>query len=172
MTWRDGQTYCRRYHTDLAIIENAQENAETVSVSAMLSSNVWIGLYRVSWRWSDKSSSSFRNWISGQPNNYGNHQHCAAENARQGWHDLGCNDKIPFWCYKGKYVCRMHCSDISFCGLLMCSPYCSDIRVKVTLVRMNIQTFGDISEPATNSQILQQVNNTILFNTSKHFSVE
>ncbi|XP_023249201.1 macrophage mannose receptor 1-like [Seriola lalandi dorsalis] len=118
LTWKDAQTYCRTYHTDLAMTENAQENVEVMSV--MSTDIAWIGLYREPWRWSDNSSSSFTNWKSGEPDNYGG-ENCAAENLDHGWHDL-------------KYL-----------------------RVKKTMVRMKIQTIANLSDPATNTQILQQL---------------
>ncbi|KAL7392887.1 hypothetical protein ABVT39_003314 [Epinephelus coioides] len=135
LTWEDAQTYCRTHHTDLAMIENAQENTEILS----LVYNVWIGLYRVLWRWSDKSKSSFRNWQSGQPNNYLN-QYCAGENSVHKWADLNCDDEIPFWCYKA-------------------------VTLKMT-VRMKIQTDADLSDSATNAQILQQLGAAITNKTS------
>ncbi|XP_071327049.1 C-type mannose receptor 2-like [Trachinotus anak] len=128
-SWKDAQTYCRTYHTDLATIETAQENTEVMSVMSV--AIAWIGLYRVPWRWSDKSSSSFRNWYRGQPNNYGG-QYCAAEESQHAWGDANCNSKSFFWCYK-------------------------DLGVKKTMVRVKIQTVADLSDPATTGQILQQV---------------
>uniref|UniRef100_A0A3B5AY00 C-type lectin domain-containing protein n=1 Tax=Stegastes partitus TaxID=144197 RepID=A0A3B5AY00_9TELE len=95
MTWFDARAYCRTHYTDLAIIENDQENTQMLSVKSNIT--VWIGLYRVSWRWSDNSSSSFRNWMNGQPNN-ANNQYCAAETQDHVWNDAPCSKKMPFCC--------------------------------------------------------------------------
>ncbi|KAG7239742.1 hypothetical protein INR49_028562 [Caranx melampygus] len=131
LTWTEAQTYCRTHHTDLATIENAEENAEAVSVMTTNSvSEAWIGFYRVRWRWSDNSNSSFTNWNSGQPD--GTDKFCVLEDSTHTWHDISCDEKHFFWCYK-------------------------DLRVKKTMVRMKIQTFADLSDPATNAQILQQL---------------
>ncbi|XP_023249200.1 macrophage mannose receptor 1-like [Seriola lalandi dorsalis] len=129
LTWKDAQTYCRTYHTDLAMIENAQESTEVTSV--MSTQYVWIGLYREPWKWSDNSRSSFTNWQTGQPNNYGG-QNCVVENLDHVWADLNCDTKLFFWCYK-------------------------DLRVKKTMVKIKIQSVADLSDPATNTQILQQL---------------
>uniref|UniRef100_A0A3B4UC68 C-type lectin domain-containing protein n=1 Tax=Seriola dumerili TaxID=41447 RepID=A0A3B4UC68_SERDU len=105
LTWSGAQTYCRTYHTDLAMIENAQENAEVMSVK--LTDIAWIGLYREPWRWSDNSSSSFRNWQSREPDNSQKKEHCAAERLDHAFADLDCNSELAFWCYKGKKI-RSH----------------------------------------------------------------
>ncbi|KAG7216472.1 hypothetical protein INR49_001958 [Caranx melampygus] len=208
LTWTEAQTYCRTHHTDLATIENVEENAEAVSVMTTNSvSEAWIGLYRVRWRWSDNSNSSFTNWNSGQPDdlrvkktmvrmkiqtfadlsdpatnaqilqqlserfntlhgdvklrwvtqptkqeedddedngkcyqswapgqptNYLGHVICVIINGQGGWTDSKCHIKSYFSCF-------------------------NDLRVKKTMVRMKIQTFADLSHPATNAQILQQL---------------
>ncbi|XP_069544900.1 uncharacterized protein, partial [Brachyistius frenatus] len=126
------------------MIENDQENTQVMSVKS--TNEVWIGLYRVPWRWSDKTNSSFRNWMSGQPNNYGGLQHCATENSDHGWLDENCNKEHSFWCYK-------------------------DLRVKTTMVRMKIHSTADLSDPATKAQILKQLSavltNKVLLNDFK-----
>ncbi|XP_034067213.1 uncharacterized protein LOC117543203 [Gymnodraco acuticeps] len=127
--WEDAQTYCRAHHTDLAMIENAQENTDMLSITSEHS--VWIGLYRVLWRWSDNSNSSFRNWNKGQPNNYFGNQYCGADDQGQTWHDVECYTERPFWCQV--------------------------VGVKITVLRVKIQTDADLSDPATNQQILQQL---------------
>lgn len=98
LNWEDARSYCRTHYTDLAMIENAQEQADLLS-AVMSIGIVWIGLYRVPWRWSDKSSSSFRNWLSSKPDNYGGSQNCASEDSNHLWDDASCGDKLPFFCH-------------------------------------------------------------------------
>uniref|UniRef100_A0A3B4ZVH9 C-type lectin domain-containing protein n=1 Tax=Stegastes partitus TaxID=144197 RepID=A0A3B4ZVH9_9TELE len=43
MNWKDAQAYCRTHHTDLAMIENDQENGQVMSL--LPNSKRWIGLY-------------------------------------------------------------------------------------------------------------------------------
>uniref|UniRef100_A0A3B4Z4H9 C-type lectin domain-containing protein n=1 Tax=Stegastes partitus TaxID=144197 RepID=A0A3B4Z4H9_9TELE len=90
-------SYCREHYTDLATIENDQENGQVMSLLSA-GGYGWIGLYREPWRWSDNSSSSFRNWGTGQPNNYDN-QFCVAEESNHLWFDEKCDKEMPFWCH-------------------------------------------------------------------------
>ncbi|XP_028993904.2 macrophage mannose receptor 1-like [Betta splendens] len=59
MTWPQAQSYCRQHYTDLV------GGLDQLNDSTLASwSNVIIGLFRDTWRWSDGSNSSFRNWES------------------------------------------------------------------------------------------------------------
>ncbi|XP_036928849.1 C-type lectin lectoxin-Thr1-like [Acanthopagrus latus] len=129
-TWAYAQAYCREHYTDLATIENTEEKNRAYSVKPVYVES-WIGLYRVPWTWSDKTQSSFRFWKSGSPNNYGGNQFCMAENPEHEWDDDDCLSKFPFICHQVS-------------------------RVKTT-VQMMIHTDADLSDPATNTEILQQL---------------
>nr|XP_061789579.1 C-type mannose receptor 2-like [Nerophis lumbriciformis] len=65
-SWRDAQKHCRDLSLDLVSIGSAEENKEVRNLST--DQNVWIGLFRDAWRWSDGSESSFRYWKPQQPN--------------------------------------------------------------------------------------------------------
>uniref|UniRef100_A0A3B3ZC42 C-type lectin domain-containing protein n=1 Tax=Periophthalmus magnuspinnatus TaxID=409849 RepID=A0A3B3ZC42_9GOBI len=99
MTWEDAQKYCRQHHTDLAMIENQAEN---IAVASIASGNVWLGLYRKPWRWSDGSTNDFASWATNRPNNYGRVQHCAWENSYHDWNDFSCSSLYPFFCHRGE----------------------------------------------------------------------
>ncbi|XP_037640553.1 C-type mannose receptor 2-like [Sebastes umbrosus] len=129
-TWTDARDYCRKYYTDLPMIENNEENDE-VSAAIEATDPAWIGLYRVRWSWSDKSQSSVRFWRSGSPNNVGGNQFCVSENPLHEWDDDGCNFEYPF--------------------------ICQQVTKLKTTLRMKIETDADFTDPATNAQILQQL---------------
>lgn len=101
-TWNSAQAYCRQYFIDLPMIENSAENNAVISAKPA-SAEVWIGLYRVPWTWSDKTQSSFRIWQSDAvyPNNYGGNQFCMATNTVPEWDDSNCQSEMPFICHQG-----------------------------------------------------------------------
>ncbi|XP_037639958.1 C-type mannose receptor 2 [Sebastes umbrosus] len=96
-SWRDAQNYCRGLSSDLISIHSAKENEAVHNVS--VSQNVWIGLFKDPWKWSDGSESSFRYWKPNQPN-YRRGQNCAAAIFKDEgqWNDLNCAGKRKFVC--------------------------------------------------------------------------
>ena len=108
MNWTVAQSYCRQYHTDLATVRNQTENW---MIQDMIStSQVWFGLSRVPWRWSDRSNSSFRLWGRDQPNNYLSFQQCVVMSEKTGlWDDVYCGDEHTFLCHRGEYI--EHCGN-------------------------------------------------------------
>ena len=164
-TWTDARDYCREHHTDLAMIENVDEN---INVKKTLpgGSGSWIGLHRVPWTWSDNSKSSFRNWGSGQPDNDGGNQHCASENALHTWSDYTCSYRFTFICqgdcsttirYNFFLLIYSNSQYVCLWFVIMCVLDDPVPKVKKTAVKMKFQTDADITDPAINAQILQQV---------------
>uniref|UniRef100_A0A8C2YVD6 C-type lectin domain-containing protein n=1 Tax=Cyclopterus lumpus TaxID=8103 RepID=A0A8C2YVD6_CYCLU len=100
MNWTEAQSYCREHHTDLALVRNMEENQMVQSLDPI---EVWIGLFRDPWKWSDGSDSSFRNWNPPEPRGLnGSSETCvAADFSADGrWETLDCNVKSAFICYK------------------------------------------------------------------------
>ncbi|KAG7455018.1 hypothetical protein MATL_G00252020 [Megalops atlanticus] len=104
-TWTEAQRYCREKHTDLVSVRNQAENQEVLS-TIQTSAWVWIGLFNDPWKWSDQSSSSFRYWNTGEPNNNGGREECVemwfGHSGR--WNDEYCENKRAFICYQGESV--------------------------------------------------------------------
>ncbi|KAK7883908.1 hypothetical protein WMY93_027031 [Mugilogobius chulae] len=102
MTWDEAQSYCRQHHTDLAMIEDETENSAAASV-LVENQWAWFGLYRKPFRWSDGSDSDFKNWMTNQPNNVGESQHCVWESDAHEWNDMPCSWTRPFVCANGEF---------------------------------------------------------------------
>ncbi|XP_044040845.1 macrophage mannose receptor 1-like [Siniperca chuatsi] len=102
MTWPQAQNYCRQHHTDLVSGLNQLKELTDVSYSGK---KLWIGLFRDTWRWSDGSNSSFRNWdlelFKDQDN-----KKCAMTvlNRFGKWNSDDCTKRKPFFCYDDKVI--------------------------------------------------------------------
>uniref|UniRef100_A0A671YS98 C-type lectin domain-containing protein n=1 Tax=Sparus aurata TaxID=8175 RepID=A0A671YS98_SPAAU len=98
MNWTEAQSYCREHHTDLASVRNMTEN-QKVKDLVPAGQKVWIGLFRDSWKWSDGSDSSFKDWAPGEPE--GGNQACVVVYLRSDgtWRDNPCDQNRPFVCY-------------------------------------------------------------------------
>ncbi|CAL8339787.1 unnamed protein product [Gadus morhua 'NCC'] len=99
LSWESAKSYCRTHYTDLAMIENEEENQKVLS---NITTPAWIGLYRVPWTFSDGTNSSFRHWWSYEPNNVNNEELCATL-YDGGFSDRDCNATFPFICSGRKY---------------------------------------------------------------------
>uniref|UniRef100_A0A3P9IGU2 C-type lectin domain-containing protein n=1 Tax=Oryzias latipes TaxID=8090 RepID=A0A3P9IGU2_ORYLA len=86
---------------NLASVRNMEENQKIMELTPA-ATKLWIGLFRETWKWTDGSNSSFRNWKAGEPNNYQNqNENCAVadfESSGQ-WDDRNCDEKRAFVCY-------------------------------------------------------------------------
>ncbi|RXN18477.1 macrophage mannose receptor 1-like protein [Labeo rohita] len=91
-SWTEAQEYCRTFHTDLANVRNCTENDVN---------NVWIGLFKDAWSWSDQSNFSFRFWSFSQKKPINRHYNCTVVTVNQTgkWNDIQCNTTLPFICH-------------------------------------------------------------------------
>ena len=104
MTWTEAKRYCRQHFTDLASVRSQTENQQ---IQEMLpgNTNVWIGLFKDPWKWSDGSKSSFTCWSDNQPDENGLIGECVASViiTNMQCYDWTCDYTLPFFCYSGEY---------------------------------------------------------------------
>ncbi|XP_073705442.1 macrophage mannose receptor 1-like [Garra rufa] len=100
--WRDAQSYCREYFTDLATIHNTEEHNQLKSI-VPFASWVWIGLFQDSWEWSEKWSNFFRHWAAGQPSQSSGSGDCVGMSTTNSgkWIHESCDLQRPFICHGG-----------------------------------------------------------------------
>ncbi|XP_041820809.1 C-type mannose receptor 2-like [Chelmon rostratus] len=104
MTWPEAQSHCRKNHTDL-VSGITQLNDDEFKAERKNETFVWIGRFRDTWRWSDNSSSSFRNWDL-ELFRDDEEQKCAVIkfNGTGKWSSDDCHEEKPFFCYEDKVV--------------------------------------------------------------------
>ncbi|KAL7855785.1 hypothetical protein AOLI_G00193890 [Acnodon oligacanthus] len=137
-TWQEAQAYCRQFHTDLACPKDKAEN--TLLQSKVFASLTWIGFYRDTWKWSDKSNVSTLSWSAGQPNNAGGSEDCAYavddlfHGTSAGWFDDGsCSTRHAFFCQ----------SDA--------------IQKKQQILTVVVQPDDNVNDPAVKAAILEKM---------------
>ncbi|XP_035998787.1 C-type mannose receptor 2-like [Fundulus heteroclitus] len=113
MNWKAAQSYCREHLTDLAIPRNLSENEK---IRALIPAGVsgWIGLYRVTWKWSDGAMFIWSPWLPGEPDEVGekctatvfnyrhyySSQHYYSSTIYDGyWGAWPCDSRKPFICH-------------------------------------------------------------------------
>ncbi|XP_053532263.1 macrophage mannose receptor 1 isoform X2 [Ictalurus punctatus] len=112
-TWSEAQNYCREKYTDLTSINDMGEMMKlNYTLKMETVKKAWIGLKREGtgeWQWSladqtfYRDGDTYRNWNSGEPNNYGGNEFCVNMWKRDGfWSDVNCNKIFPFVCYEEK----------------------------------------------------------------------
>ncbi|CAK6974808.1 L-selectin-like [Scomber scombrus] len=108
MTWTDAQTYCKEKYTDLATIENEEDQNQLNNMVSSVNNHVWIGLYsNIVWKWSDgyrgrgPESMNWQTLPDNKPDFSSSHQSCVdIDNSGRWWADA-CSRERPFICYNG-----------------------------------------------------------------------
>lgn len=114
--WFGAQANCSSYNSHLVTVSSRNENSflirEFISKQHK-SRHFWIGLQRAPfddsiWFWVDGSRLTFRDWYSGQPDNYRQEEYCGemyvlyVDTGEVRWNDLNCSRASRFICEKGK----------------------------------------------------------------------
>uniref|UniRef100_A0A672P8B9 C-type lectin domain-containing protein n=1 Tax=Sinocyclocheilus grahami TaxID=75366 RepID=A0A672P8B9_SINGR len=93
VNWRDAQTYCRQHYTDIATVNNQQDNDNVLKTLANENGSGTTPLI-----WSDGSKFTYADWEPGQPSNNNNIQWCVKIYEKH-WNDQDCYFKFPFVCH-------------------------------------------------------------------------
>ncbi|XP_043117378.1 C-type mannose receptor 2 isoform X2 [Puntigrus tetrazona] len=94
-SWSEAQEYCRTFYTDLGnATKNDGKDPKTMT-------DVWIGLFKDAWSWSDQSNFSFRFWNINLPKPIGRHRNCTVVmvNRTGRWKSIRCDTTLPFICH-------------------------------------------------------------------------
>ena len=91
---------CLAWGGDLATLTSLEENTLMYSTRTA-GVNCWIGLNDLdnenAFVWADGSSSTYRNWYSGEPNDVEGNEDCVHIYGTEYWNDLSCTHALS--CY-------------------------------------------------------------------------
>ncbi|XP_024114319.1 C-type lectin lectoxin-Thr1 [Oryzias melastigma] len=133
-TWNGARDFCRQHHTDLSSLRNDAEYQMVGEVSE--GQEVYVGLFRDPWEWSDQTESSLRFWRPTQTVNTAFTDNCVALlRAESGhWGDMECSIERPF----------------------LCSYAMKDLQFTKVKVRIQDSTL-DPNEPRVQESLLEQM---------------
>ncbi|KAK2865754.1 hypothetical protein Q7C36_001810 [Tachysurus vachellii] len=127
MAFYNAQSYCRQHYTDLASPTTTKENT---ILKQTVTTNVWFGLCRDIWKWSDQSTFSTFSWVTGKPNSAGSNANCG--HFINGLVDAAsCSFIKPFFCLR-------------------------DFTRKL-IIRIKITSNQDVNDSAMKAAILQKI---------------
>ena len=100
INWQNARHMCLAWGGDLATVTSLEEN--TLMYNTMTAADsCWIGLNDVdnesTFVWADGSSSTYRSWNSGEPNDHGGNEDCVHVFGIEYWNDLSCTSTLG--CY-------------------------------------------------------------------------
>lgn len=104
-TWTEARDNCTSQNAFLVTIDDSQEN-DFIGTLPADSINLWIGLNdrnkENNFVWQSNSTSNYRPWMPGQPDNRFGRENCVHFNrSNKRWNDAECNITDPYVCEKG-----------------------------------------------------------------------
>ncbi|XP_070602813.1 P-selectin isoform X3 [Erythrolamprus reginae] len=110
LTWKDAQTFCQTWYTDLVAIQNKEEIAYLNDFLPKHSKYYWIGIRKINntWTWVGTRKALTKeaeNWAYREPNNRFSNQDCVEIYIKRDyeagkWNDEPCRKKKRALCYK------------------------------------------------------------------------
>ena len=102
-TWIAARDHCRQFYTDLASVRNDAEYQIIREVAG--DQQVWVGLFRDIWVWSDQTLSSFRYWKTSKAVYTPSDGNCGAlmKSVSGRWGERLRAEKHPFLCKCGEF---------------------------------------------------------------------
>ncbi|XP_020566296.1 lactose-binding lectin l-2-like [Oryzias latipes] len=142
------QNFCREHHTDLTSLRNHAEYQTVEGVSK--GQDVYVGLSRDPWEWSDQTESSLRFWRPTQTVNTAYAEKCVALLSGESghWRDMDCTVERPF-------LCSYTMKDLHF------------IKVKVRVQDATL----DLNDPTVQESLLEQMKTELRKTTGGHFQL-
>ncbi|KAF4111674.1 hypothetical protein G5714_008705 [Onychostoma macrolepis] len=107
--WTEAQSYCKRYHMDLATIQSDEDRYKIQEISAAVNfrNRAWMGLYDgvCTWRWSYRDQNpNYSNWASLDETTSRTRRMCGMIRNTGKWHVASCEEQKPSFCYQGNNV--------------------------------------------------------------------
>uniref|UniRef100_A0A2I4D2Q5 Macrophage mannose receptor 1 n=1 Tax=Austrofundulus limnaeus TaxID=52670 RepID=A0A2I4D2Q5_AUSLI len=114
-TWTEARSFCRQNYMDLVSLDRNEDMTvlkDMVDLDSMVSNislthRAWIGLYDDvnGWKWSlsdgnfyKTGETAFRNWSSGEPNNFRLSEFCVGMFSTGQWNDMDCRLSLTAVC--------------------------------------------------------------------------
>ncbi|XP_068584409.1 macrophage mannose receptor 1-like [Cebidichthys violaceus] len=128
--WVNSRELCREKHIDMAYISTESENSEIAKVAKALKKQLWIGLFKDAWMWSDGRETSFRFWLSGSHSRGDCASVAVSQQGR--WVEAPCDEKATFVCQGG-------------------------LKVKKMVIRMIVRSDVDLTDSTVSDDLLKQL---------------
>uniref|UniRef100_A0A8C5DY57 C-type lectin domain-containing protein n=1 Tax=Gouania willdenowi TaxID=441366 RepID=A0A8C5DY57_GOUWI len=107
-SWVSAQSFCRRNHRDLVTVDSDEENQALLSLMEEQEvGQIWIGLHRPQWNWSDGSVYQFSHWGKNQDKLKENWSCVAIRNRK--WKRQDCSKQLDFLCEGKQPFSSAHC---------------------------------------------------------------